>query len=168
MTEPFVGEIRLVGFNFAPTNWALCNGQLLPINQNAALFSLLGTTYGGDGMTTFALPDLRGRAALHFGQGRGLSNYQQGQTTGWESTTLLASNLPPHSHPGMYASTTETTDRPSAGMAPAPGGSYGPPDSGVSMAPTQLAGNATPISLLQPSLVLNYIISLVGIYPSRG
>ncbi|WP_462200221.1 phage tail protein [Arthrobacter sp. B2a2-09] len=119
MSDPFVGEIRLVGFNFAPTNWALCNGQLLPISQNAALFSLLGTMYGGNGTTTFGLPDLRGRAALHNGQGPGLSNYYQGQVSGTEATTLITSNLPPHTHPGMFASTTETTDRPSAGMAPA-------------------------------------------------
>ncbi|MCZ9881462.1 tail fiber protein [Arthrobacter sp. B2a2-09] len=168
MSDPFVGEIRLVGFNFAPTNWALCNGQLLPISQNAALFSLLGTMYGGNGTTTFGLPDLRGRAALHNGQGPGLSNYYQGQVSGTEATTLITSNLPPHTHPGMFASTTETTDRPSAGMAPAPGGSYGPPDSGVALASTQQAGGGQPISILQPTLALNYIISLFGIYPSRN
>ncbi|GAA4042678.1 tail fiber protein [Arthrobacter methylotrophus] len=168
MTDPFIGEIRLVGFNFAPTNWALCNGQLLSIQQNIALFSLLGTTYGGNGTTNFALPDLRGRAALHNGQGPGLSNYFIGEVTGSETTTLITSNLPPHTHPGMYASTTETTDRPSAGMAPAPGGSYGAPDSGVALASTQQAGGGQPFYNLPPSLVLNYVISLVGIFPSRG
>ncbi|MBB6403527.1 phage tail protein [Arthrobacter sp. AZCC_0090] len=168
MTEPFIGEIRLVGFNFAPNGWALCNGQQLSIAQNTALFSLLGTMYGGDGMTNFALPDLRGRAALHNGQGPGLSSYYQGQVAGSETTTLITSNLPPHTHPGMIASTTETTDRPSAGMAPAPGGSYGPPDSGVALASTQPAGGGQAFSNLQPSLALNYVIALQGIFPSRS
>ncbi|MBT8160015.1 MULTISPECIES: phage tail protein [Arthrobacter] len=168
MSEPFLGEIRLVGFNFAPTGWALCNGQIMSISQNTALFALLGTMYGGNGVSTFALPNLQGRAALHNGQGPGLSNYSQGQVGGTETTTLLTSNLPPHTHPGMFASTNETTDRPSAGMAPAPGGSYGPPDSGVPLAPTQASGSGLPFNTMQPYLVLNYIIALQGIFPSRS
>ncbi|UVJ40767.1 phage tail protein [Arthrobacter sp. CJ23] len=168
MSEPFIGEIRLVGFNFEPRGWAYCNGQLLSISQNTALFSLLGTMYGGNGQSTFALPDLRGRAALHSGQGPGLSSYVQGETLGQETTQLLASNLPPHTHGGAFASTAETTDRPAAGMAPAPGGSYGPPDSGVSLAPTQAAGSGLPFENIQPSLVLNYVIALEGIFPSRN
>ena len=98
MSEPFLGEIRLVGFNFAPVGWALCAGQILPINQNTALFSLLGTTYGGNGTTTFALPDLRGRAAVGFGQGPGLSNYDLGQSTGTETVTLTVGHIAAHSH----------------------------------------------------------------------
>src|SRR5215213_5449370 len=98
MSEPFVGEIRIVGFNFAPRGWAMCNGQILPIAQNTALFSLLGTTYGGNGQTTFALPDLRSRVPIHFGQGPGLSNYDLGQVSGTESDTLIVNNLPAHTH----------------------------------------------------------------------
>lgn len=168
MSDPFLGEIRLVGFNFAPTGWALCNGQIMSIAQNAALFALLGTMYGGNGMTTFALPDLRGRVAIHNGQGPATSNYIQGQAAGAETTTLLGSNLPPHTHPGMFASTAQTTDRPSAGMAPAPGGSFGPPDSGVALAATQVTGSGIPFNNVQPYLTLNYVISLVGIFPSRS
>ena len=98
MSEPFIGEIRIFGFNFAPRGWALCDGQLLPISQNSALFSLLGTIYGGDGRTTFALPDLRGRAALHEGTGPGLSPRQLGQRSGSETNTLTVNQLPPHTH----------------------------------------------------------------------
>ena len=98
MSEPFLGQIMLVGFNFAPVGWALCNGQILSITQNTALFSLLGTTYGGNGTTTFALPDLRGRAAVGFGQGPGLSNYDLGQSTGTETVTLTVGQMPAHNH----------------------------------------------------------------------
>jgi microcystin-dependent protein len=98
MSEPFVGEIRMFGFGFAPQGWALCDGQLLPINQNTALFSLLGTTYGGDGRTTFALPDLRSRVPVGQGQGPGLSSYAEGQASGAETVTLAASQMPGHTH----------------------------------------------------------------------
>jgi microcystin-dependent protein len=100
MSEPFLGEIKMVGFNFNPRGWAFCDGQLLPIAQNSALFSLLGTTYGGDGRTTFALPDLRGRVALHPGSGPGLPTYRQGERSGNHQTTLTAANLAPHTHLG--------------------------------------------------------------------
>src|SRR3546814_13601589 len=96
--EPFLGQIMMVGFNFAPRGWALCQGQLLPISQNSALFALLGTTYGGDGRTTFALPDLRGRCAIGMGQGPGLSAYQQGQMAGQENVTLIQTQIPTHTH----------------------------------------------------------------------
>src|SRR5439155_18983562 len=98
MSEPFLGEIRLFGFNFAPRGWAFCQGQLLPIAQNTALFSLLGTTYGGNGQTTFALPDLRGRVAVGFGQGPGLSNIDLGQVSGAETATLTQAQMPAHGH----------------------------------------------------------------------
>jgi microcystin-dependent protein len=99
MSEPFIGQIMLFGGNFAPVGWALCNGQLMSIAQNTALFPILGTTYGGNGTTTFALPDLRGRAAVGFGQGPGLSNYDLGQSTGSEMVTLTVAQIPAHSHP---------------------------------------------------------------------
>src|ERR1700755_2648639 len=98
MAEPFLGQIQQFGFNFAPRGWAFCNGQLMSIAQNSALFSLLGTMYGGDGVTTFGLPDMRGRASLHFGQGNGLSNYTQGQQAGVESVTLITAQMPMHNH----------------------------------------------------------------------
>src|SRR5213080_3578081 len=116
MAEPFLSEIRIMSFNFAPKGWAMCNGQLLPINQNQALFSLLGTTYGGDGQTTFALPDLRSRVPLHFGQGTGLSPYTLGQTVGVESVTLQTPQIPAHTH--AYAPQAST----GAGTAASPAG----------------------------------------------
>src|SRR3712207_3315813 len=106
MSEPFIGEIRMVGFNFAPRGWATCDGQLLSIAQNTALFSLLGTTYGGNGQTTFALPDLRGRAALHQGQGPGLTNRVIGEASGTETVTLTTNQMPSHSH-GVNANSGE-------------------------------------------------------------
>jgi microcystin-dependent protein len=99
MSEPFLGEIRMFGFNFAPTGWAMCNGQVLSISQNTALFSLLGTTYGGDGVTTFGLPNLQSRVPLHAGQGPGLSNYGLGEFLGAETVTLAQSQMPAHNHP---------------------------------------------------------------------
>src|SRR3982751_6487214 len=98
MSNPFLGEIRMAGFNFAPRGWAFCAGQLLPISQNDALFALVGTTYGGDGQTTFGMPDLRGRVPINQGQGPGLSNYVMGQMSGTESVTLITAQIPPHSH----------------------------------------------------------------------
>src|ERR1700719_3180515 len=112
IAEPFLGEIRLVGFNFAPVGWALCAGQILPINQNTARFSLLGTTYGGNGTTNFALPDLRGRAALGFGQGPGLSNYDLGQSTGSETVTLTVGQIAAHNHLVAANAATATASSP--------------------------------------------------------
>ncbi len=174
--EPFLGQLMLVGFNYAPKGWALCNGQLLSIAQNTALFSLLGTTYGGDGMTTFALPDLRGRAPLHFGQGPGLSNYVQGEASGTENVTLLTTQLPAHNHPIMANSGTGNTNSPE-GALPAGFGTSLPPEGPWTNggANTTLAANAVgpsggsqPHSNMQPFLVLNWIIATEGIYPSRG
>src|SRR3984893_4324338 len=113
MSEPFLGQIMLVGFNFAPQGWAFCNGQLLSISQNTALFSLLGTTYGGNGTTNFALPDLRGRAAVGFGQGPGLSNYDLGQSTGSEMVTLTVGQMPAHNHLVAANAATATASSPS-------------------------------------------------------
>lgn len=174
--EPFIGQLMLVGFNFAPKGWMFCNGQLLSIAQNTALFSLLGTTYGGDGITTFALPDLRGRVANHFGQGPGLSNYVQGEASGTETVTLLITELPAHNHAVLANSGTGNTNSPEGAIL----GGYGtslPPEGPYTNAGanTTLAANAVgpsggsqPHNNLSPFLTLNYIIATEGVYPSRG
>lgn len=141
----------------------MCNGQLITIAQNSALFSLLGTTYGGDGRVTFALPDLRGRVPIGMGQGRGLSSYQQGEADGVESVTLNRNQMPSHGH-GMSGAGAQSTDRPT-GMAPAEGGSYG--SASVVMAPTTISGGDQPHENMQPYLAMNYIIALYGVFPSR-
>ena len=166
--EPIIGQIMLVGFNFVPGGWASCNGQLLSIAQNQALFSLLGTQYGGNGHTTFALPDLRGRVPVHQGQGPGLSNYFQGQAGGTETVTLTTNNLPPHAHP-LIGATEQSTDRPSGNVAPAVGGAYGRPSVNAGMTSmTGAAGNGQPVENRPPFLVMNYVIALEGIFPSRS
>ena len=169
--SPFIGEIILFAGNFAPRNWAFCNGQLLSISQNTALFSILGTTYGGNGQTTFALPDLRSRVPVHAGQGPGLSSYALGQVGGEETTTLTVNQMPAHAHTATNpaANTDPTSNRPAASLAPARGGAYGPTPAaqlaGPTVAPT---GGSQPHSNLQPHLTLNYIIALFGIFPSRN
>jgi microcystin-dependent protein len=167
--EPFIGQLQLFGFNFAPVGWALCNGQLLSISANTALFSLLGTMYGGNGQTTFGLPDLRGRVPLHYGQGPGLSTYTQGEVGGAESITLNKNEIAPHTH-GAQGSAAGTSKSPS-GLVPgyndaAP--SYGAPD-GTAMHPGMIGPNAggQPHENRQPYLVLNWCIAVEGIYPSR-
>lgn len=163
--EGYIGTILLVAYNFTPRFWAPCNGQLLSISQNTALFALIGTTYGGDGQTTFALPDLRGRVAAHVGQGPGLSNLRIGEHGGAESVTLTQANLPPHAH-GLPASSAEqTTDRAQSG-APARGGAYGSPD--TISGQTGSVGAAVPVALRDPYLALQYIICVEGIFPSRA
>jgi microcystin-dependent protein len=167
VAEPFLGMIILFGGNFAPRGWAFCNGQLLAINQNTALFSLLGTTYGGNGTTTFALPDLRGRVPLHFGQGPGLSSYVEGQVGGVENVTLLANQMPAHTHSQPATAGDETTNRPNAAV-PARGGVYASSPDGSNLAATTSAGGGQPHTNLQPYLTLNYCIALEGIFPSRN
>ena len=169
MSEPFLSEIKIVSFNFAPKGWALCNGQLLPINQNQALFSLLGTTYGGNGQTNFGLPDLRGGVPLHWGQGNGLSSYDLGEMIGSETTTLTVGNLATHGH-GVAGSSTATSKSP-AGLVPgftAAGGSYAAPDTTV-MANNMIGttGNNQPFNNIQPILAMCWCIATEGIYPSR-
>ena len=166
MDAPFLGEIRLVAFEFAPPGWARCEGQLLPISENDALFALLGTTYGGDGRTTFALPDLRGRVALHSGQGAGLSPRAPGERGGVEQVTLAVGQLAAHTHARSASGAQGTTDSP-AGAAPAGGGEYGAPD-GTKLAPTGKSGAGRPHDNMPPFLALSYIIALEGIFPSRG
>jgi len=174
MATPFLGEIRMFGGNFAPKGWALCNGQLLAISQNTALFSLLGTMYGGNGINTFALPDLRWRVPNHFGQGPGLSNYTQGQVGGTENVTLLQGNLPAHSHP-VHAVTAGGHQASPAANLPAI------ESTGTSLNFSSSAANATmnaatigntgqnlPLPVIQPYLTINFIIALQGIFPSRN
>ena len=171
MSEPFLGEIRIFPYNFAPQGWAFCQGQVLPISQNTALFSLLGTTYGGNGQTTFALPDLRGRVPLGQGQGPGLSNYVLGQSGGAESATLSTSQLPAHTHPVVANSGTGSTGRP-GGAVPARTASatYAAAPDGTAMNAGMIgaAGGNQPFDLRQPYLALNPCIALQGIFPSRN
>ncbi|MBU1431758.1 tail fiber protein [Myxococcota bacterium] len=168
--EPFIGEICIFGGNFAPRGWAFCDGQLLPIAQNAALFSILGTTYGGDGRTTFALPDLRGRLACHPGRGPGLTERRLGQAFGAETITLQEAQIPSHSH-GVPASAQPASDaNPRAGLpAVTPDATYGAPSGGaMNAASVAPSGGGQAHDNLQPFLVVNYIIALQGLYPSRG
>lgn len=171
MSEPFLGEIRLFGFNFAPTGWAMCNGQILPITQNTALFSLLGIQYGGNGTSTFGLPDLRSRIPLHQGQGVGLSPYSTGEIVGAETVTLTAAQMPSHSHNVQASNGSATSKKPSGNVpghptedvySAAPDGTV--MDSGM-IAP---AGQSLPFDNRQPLLVVNFCIALQGIFPSRN
>jgi microcystin-dependent protein len=174
MSQPFVGQVIAVGFNFAPTNWALCDGSLLPISQYTALFQLLGTTFGGDGRTTFGLPDLRGRAALGAGQGPGLQPYVQGELAGAESVTLAGGQFASHTH-GLSGAATATTAAPGSAVVlgtpgattpiyAATGASAALAGGAVSLAP----GGGGPHENRQPTATINYIISLSGVFPSQG
>lgn len=171
MSEPFVGEIRCFGFQFAPRGWAHCHGQLLAISQNEALFSLLGTTYGGDGRTTFGLPDLRGRVALGHGRAPGLADYRMGVPGGQETVALTQDELPSHRH-GVAATAKRGRARTPAGrfLAKVTGGRAYRPTSDVVMHEEMITetGGDLPHANLQPYLPLNYSIALVGIFPSRS
>jgi microcystin-dependent protein len=173
MSDQFVGEIRMFGFNFAPTGWAQCNGQLIPISQNTALFALLGTFYGGDGKSTFALPDMRGNAPMHQGQGSGLSQRSIGEMSGVETITLLVSEIPVHIH--NWQGLPEQADAPSPQGASVarPQGAFTLKAAAsqplVQMAPQALApaGGGLPHNNMQPYLVLNFCIAMQGIFPQR-
>jgi len=174
MADPFVAEIRIFGFNFAPKGWAFCNGQLLPLSQNTALFSLLGTTYGGDGKSTFALPDLQDSAPMHPGQGQGLSLRDLGETGGVESVTLLVSEMPFHTHTmqaagGDVGDERTPIDRAVARTQGVGGKLYAAPGAIAQMAPQGLppAGGSLPHNNMQPYLVLNFCIALQGVFPAR-
>ncbi len=169
MSEPFLGEIRMFGFNFAPTGWAMCNGQILSIQQNAALFALLGTFYGGNGTSTFALPNLQGRRAIHQGQLQGGSVYTIGEFSGNENATLLSSNMPSHSHTVNCFDSTAGTTSPQGALL-AKGGSYAAssPSGTMSNSMIAMSGNSIPFSILDPYLCVNFCIALVGIFPSRN
>lgn len=169
--EPFIGEIAIFGFSFVPRGWAACDGQLLPISQFTALFSLIGTTYGGDGRVNFALPDLRGRIPMHFGAGPGLSPYAFGDRNGAEAVTLTTAQLPSHSH-ALHAATTEddATDPTGRVLAVPNRGIYtsAPADATMSSTAIGTAGGGQPVDIRQPYLTLNICIALEGIFPSRS
>lgn len=181
-TEPFIGEIKIFGFNFAPVDYMLCQGQIMPISQNTALFALLGTIYGGNGQTTFALPDLRGRMAIGQGQGPGLPNYIIGQYSGTPTTTLLTSNMPMHNHSAVGINVripvTAGSEDSSAtnnyignavndtfGPVASPTNSLGAP---VVSGATAIAGGSQPFSIMNPYLTINYSIAVYGLFPSRN
>jgi microcystin-dependent protein len=170
MSEPFLGEIRIFPYNFAPRSWAFCNGQILSIAQNTALFSLLGTTYGGNGTTTFALPDLRGRVAISSGQGPGLSNYDLGQVGGTESVTLTQNQMPGHSHLASVNNGAATTTRPNNQVPAQSTPAYAAAGDGSTFNPAfiQNTGGGQPHGNVQPFLTLNFCIALEGIFPSRN
>ncbi len=165
MAEPFLGEIRIFSFNFPPKGWALCNGQLLPINQNQALFAILGTTYGGDGITTFALPNLQGRVPVHTGSGITL-----GQSAGEQSHTLSISELPAHTHTPVGNPANATSSSPAGNVWASLGsGGYSPaPNTAMNAASILAAGGSQPHDNMSPYLVLNFCIALQGIFPSRN
>ena len=174
MADPFVAEIRVYPFNFAPTGWAFCDGQLMPISQNTALFSLLGTTYGGDGRSTFALPNLQGSAPMHPGQGPGLSLHDLGESAGSEFITLLESEMPAHTHTMMAVSASASLNAPAPdrALARSSGGfAYQQtPANPVNLALQALspAGGSVPHNNLMPYLTLNFCIALQGVFPPRS
>jgi microcystin-dependent protein len=171
MSDPFIGEIRMFAGDFAPRGWALCDGQLLAISQNDTLFSLLGTTYGGDGRTTFALPDLRGRLPVHMGSGPGR---RIGSKYGSESTTLAPSNVPAHTHQALVSTAAGTQANPGDGfLAASPSVQIYRPEEGTGAMDARTvaaSGNATPAPRpnIMPFLCVNFIIALIGVYPSRS
>jgi microcystin-dependent protein len=171
MADPFVAEIRIFPFNFAPKGWAFCDGQILPLSQNTALFSLLGTTYGGDGKSNFGLPNMQGNAPMHPGQGPGLSLHDLGETSGSETVTLLESEIPSHSH-GLVASLSDGTDTKPANEQFAQGVGvqiWGTNAPNTQFSPNALtpAGGDQPHNNMQPYLTLNFCIALQGVYPPR-
>lgn len=174
MSDQFVAEIRIFPFNFPPTGWAFCNGQIMPISQNTALFSLLGTTYGGDGKSTFALPDLQGSAPMQPGQGQGLSLRDLGEQSGVESITLLVSEIPVHVH-NVMADALDPADlsAPTSNRVLAQSTAvfaYQPSTAGLGMMSPQtlsIAGGGLPHNNMQPYLTLNFCIALQGIFPQR-
>jgi microcystin-dependent protein len=178
--QPFVGQIIPVGFNFAPPGWLLCQGQLVSISEFSTLFTLIGTTYGGDGQVTFGIPDLRGRAPLHYGQGNSsrtpLSNYTLGERTGTESVTLLASQIGQHTHPFMTSTQTAKAIPPGTttalGIATAGSNNFvygtGAPDTTLAPASISQAGGSLPHENRQPFQAVKFLIAWAGIFPSRN
>jgi microcystin-dependent protein len=181
-TEPFIGEIKIFGFDFAPRSYANCYGQLMPISQNTALFSLLGTQYGGNGQTTFGLPDLRGRMAIGQGSGPGLPSHSMGEMAGNTNVTLLTSNLPAHTHPAqgiivnvpVANNNGDVSDPTGAFLAKGSSDIYSSVSTSNNYGPltvagqTGLTGSNTPVDITNPYLVINYSIALYGIFPSRN
>lgn len=176
MSNPYIGEIRMFGGDFAPVGWAFCNGQVMAISGNEALFNLIGTTYGGDGQSTFALPNLQSQLPIHQGQGPGLSPYVIGQTAGTSTVTLSSPQIPSHSHT-LNVSTASATSATVAGNVPAQPSASGaalyatpgnPTPIAQSLAGLQFGGGSQPHSNLMPSLCVSFIISLFGIFPSQN
>jgi microcystin-dependent protein len=174
MSDPFLGEIRMVGFNFAPRGWALCNGQILSIAQNSALFALLGTQYGGDGRTTFALPNLQSRVPMHWGTGAGLSPRTIGERAGAENVTLIPNQMPAHTHAAQCSSLKGNTNSPAgkvwskdAGVQSATYTSNAP-DGPMAASAISTAGGNQPHDNMPPYLCVTFVIALQGIFPSRS
>ena len=170
MSDPFVAEIRIFGFNFPPTGWAFCNGQLMPISQNTALFALLGTFYGGDGKSTFALPNLQGSAPVHQGQGQGLSEYFLGQQGGSQFVTLLEAEMPAHTH-AFTASEEQANENNPGGNVPAGGvaiwAEATAPLTPMAFQTLSIAGGSLPHNNMMPYLTVNFCIALQGVFPPR-
>jgi microcystin-dependent protein len=171
MSDPFVAEIRMFAGNFAPTGWAFCDGALIPISQNTALFSLLGTFYGGDGKSTFALPDLRGAAPMHHGQGAGLSERFVGEAGGSATVTLLQSEMPAHTHSVVASSEDANTGNPIGGFpaaAEATGMYRADGEAQLAAGALTMAGGSQPHNNRQPYLAVTFIIALQGVFPQRN
>ena len=174
MSDPFVAEIRIFGFNFAPTGWAQCNGQILPISQNTALFSLLGTMYGGNGQSTFALPNFQGSVPMFFGQGNGLSFYDEGQQGGTETVTLLETEMPTHNHllQPMSSIANVNAPGPTVVLARSSGGTIYQTNTALNIVQMafqelSLTGGSLPHNNMQPYLTLNFCIAMQGVFPPR-
>ena len=174
MSSPFVAEIRMFGFNFAPTGWAQCNGQLIPISQNTALFSLIGTYYGGDGKSTFALPDLEGKSPMFWGKGSSTSEYSLGQSAGSETITLLTSEMPFHTHSLMGANETgeQKTLASNVALVNAAGGNIYQTNTTQNLTQMNpqaisIAGGGQPHNNMQPLLTVNFCIAIQGVFPAR-
>lgn len=169
MSEPFLAEVRIVGFNFAPRGWAFCDGQIMPINQNQSLYSLLGTTYGGDGRTSFALPDMRGRVPIHVGSSNG-TDHREGQKSGEETHTLSAGEMPNHDHALQATSTNANTANPVGNMLAAANNQYRDPSNltEVNTATIANVGGGQAHENMQPWIAVNFCIALQGLFPSRN
>lgn len=170
MGTPYIGEIRMVGFNFAPVGWAFCNGALVPISENDALFNLIGTTYGGDGQETFALPNLQSRIPIHAGTGPGLSTYVIGESGGTETVTLTTTQIPSHNHAAQATTTQGNQASPQNGIWADPGqGVYGTGAGSLAMKANLvgISGGSQPHENMMPFLTINFIISLFGVFPSQ-
>ena len=178
MSDPYLGEIRIFAGNFAPVGWSFCNGSLVAISENEALFALVGTTYGGDGINTFGLPNLQGRAPMHQGNGLGLTSRTMGETAGTETVTLVTNNLPQHTHNLVATTAAGTTAAPSGMMfatMPSTFHAYTNPQSGDTLVESDFASNAIgssggsqPHENMMPYMAINYIIALEGIFPSQN
>ncbi|MCC6391504.1 MAG: phage tail protein [Bryobacterales bacterium] len=172
MSQPYVGQLLLVPYNFAPVGWMFCQGQLLSISENETLFQLIGTTFGGDGQSTFALPDLRGRTAIGTGQGAGAGNYVLGQTQGVEQVTLTSNQIPTHTHVVVASGSVNNSSLPNGAILAATSGAQAYASAGTAgnLAPGSLSpvGGSQPHDNLQPYLTLNWIISLFGIFPTQS